>query len=285
MSVGARQDYKNVLIPILYFYTKESWWIMEKDSFILYTSFYEPLKYLTDLQMGKLFKAIFEYQINGNDKVDDDIRIAFEFIKNQLNIDAEKWEDKKSKRSDAGRIGGIKRAINKGQELSSTSNQCLTDLSTSKQSQANLSKTKQCLANVSTLKQSQANQAVNVNDNVNVNVNDNVKEIIKEKNVQIQQTDWDGIEPKKNEKFFCKPTVEEIKAYCFERNNGINAQYFYDFYESKGWCIGKNKMKDWRACVRTWEKNRQDNTSSVNVKNTYKQSSTQCIDFEKYYSN
>ena len=52
---------------------------------------------------------------------------------------------------------------------------------------------------------------------------------------------------------FIKPTVEEIEEYCKERNNGINANAFYDFYESKNWYVGKNKMKDWKACVRTWE--------------------------------
>lgn len=55
------------------------------------------------------------------------------------------------------------------------------------------------------------------------------------------------------EKSFIKPTIEEIQDYCSERNNGINANAFYDFYESKNWYVGKNKMKDWKACVRTWE--------------------------------
>ena len=55
-------------------------------------------------------------------------------------------------------------------------------------------------------------------------------------------------------KRFKKPTIEEIKAYCDERKNGINAEYFYDYYESKGWQIGKNPMKDWQAAVRTWER-------------------------------
>lgn len=53
---------------------------------------------------------------------------------------------------------------------------------------------------------------------------------------------------------FSKPTLEEINQYCLERNNGINAEAFYDFYESKDWYVGKNKMKDWKACVRTWER-------------------------------
>ena len=52
---------------------------------------------------------------------------------------------------------------------------------------------------------------------------------------------------------FVKPTVEEIAAYCSERKNGIDAQAFFDFYESKGWKVGAVKMKDWRASVRTWE--------------------------------
>lgn len=56
------------------------------------------------------------------------------------------------------------------------------------------------------------------------------------------------------EKTFRKPKIEEIQRYCNERNNGINAEAFYDFYESKDWYVGKNKMKDWKACVRTWEK-------------------------------
>lgn len=55
-------------------------------------------------------------------------------------------------------------------------------------------------------------------------------------------------------KIFTKPTIEEIEEYCKERNNGINANAFFDFYESKDWYVGKNKMKDWKACIRTWEK-------------------------------
>ena len=55
---------------------------------------------------------------------------------------------------------------------------------------------------------------------------------------------------------FEKPTIEEIAAYCSERKNGIDPQAFFDFYESKGWKVGAVKMRDWRACVRTWEQRR-----------------------------
>ena len=52
---------------------------------------------------------------------------------------------------------------------------------------------------------------------------------------------------------FTPPTVDDVKAYCEERKNNIDAQTFVDFYTSKGWKIGKNSMKDWKATVRTWE--------------------------------
>lgn len=52
---------------------------------------------------------------------------------------------------------------------------------------------------------------------------------------------------------FTPPTVEEVKAYCQERNNNVNPQSFVDFYQSKGWKVGNTSMKDWKACVRTWE--------------------------------
>ena len=61
-------------------------------------------------------------------------------------------------------------------------------------------------------------------------------------------------------KVFIPPTVDEVRAYCTERNNGINADNFVDFYAGKGWFVGKNKMVDWRAAVRTWERNRNNAT-------------------------
>lgn len=53
---------------------------------------------------------------------------------------------------------------------------------------------------------------------------------------------------------FSPPTQEEIKSYCLERKNTIDPERFFNFYQSKGWMVGKNKMKDWKAAVRTWEK-------------------------------
>ncbi len=62
--------------------------------------------------------------------------------------------------------------------------------------------------------------------------------------------------------FFKKPTVEEVHQYCNERKNKVCADAFIDFYESKDWLIGSNKMKSWKACVRTWESREKNNPKS-----------------------
>lgn len=59
---------------------------------------------------------------------------------------------------------------------------------------------------------------------------------------------------KKTSSRFTPPTLEEVKSYCIERNNNVEPNRFVDFYSCKGWMVGKNKMKDWKAAIRTWEK-------------------------------
>ena len=76
----------------------------------------------------------------------------------------------------------------------------------------------------------------NYTDNTNINITNN------------------NITYSNRKAFFKKPTLDDIKSYCIQRNNNIDAEAFLDFYESKDWKIGKNKMKDWKAAVRTWER-------------------------------
>ena len=73
----------------------------------------------------------------------------------------------------------------------------------------------------------------------------------KNKNMNMKENKRGGFSP---------PTLSEVQAYCKERNNNVNAETFVNFYQSKDWYVGKNKMKDWKAAVRTWEnKSRQEN--------------------------
>ena len=84
-------------------------------------------------------------------------------------------------------------------------------------------------------------------------------EIEKEIEIEIDTRDREEkpilTDGKKNSapKRFVKPTVEEVAAYCAERKNGVDAERFVDFYESKGWKVGNTPMKDWKAAVRNWE--------------------------------
>lgn len=65
---------------------------------------------------------------------------------------------------------------------------------------------------------------------------------------------------------FIPPTLEAVIAYCQERSNGVDAERFIDYYNANGWRVGKNPMKDWKAAVRTWEKNGYGNGSSYGKK-------------------
>lgn len=59
---------------------------------------------------------------------------------------------------------------------------------------------------------------------------------------------------KKERSVFIPPTADQVKEYCLDRGNNVDPNRFVDFYTAKGWIVGKSKMKDWKAAVRTWEK-------------------------------
>jgi hypothetical protein len=69
---------------------------------------------------------------------------------------------------------------------------------------------------------------------------------------------------KRESKGFTPPSIEQIKDYCMERMNTVDAERFFNFYESKGWMVGKNRMKDWKAAVRSWESREKENKPSGN---------------------
>ena len=249
-----------------------------KDSFILYTDQRAVIEKLTDEQAGKLIKAIYQYTEEGTmPELDTLLEIAIIPIKQNIDKNNEKWEEERQKRSEAGRLGGLKKAKNQ-QSTNST-----------KQSQAELSNARECQAELSNAKECLANQAVyvNVNDNVNVinkdKLNDfNLSYVFDEKvqcdcmaestdkqceriatyringrnycNQHSKGTIVEHLDGNKTRKVFVKPTVDEVRAYCQERKNDVDAESFIDFYQSKGWKVGNAPMKDWKACVRTWEK-------------------------------
>lgn len=98
-----------------------------------------------------------------------------------------------------------------------------------------------------TVESRSTNSTVSVSDSVSVSVNKKTKA----------------------KKRFISPSVEEVKEYCSERNNTVDPEKFVDYYESKGWMVGKNKMKDWKSAVRNWERssfnNNQSNQSGLSL--------------------
>lgn len=103
------------------------------------------------------------------------------------------------------------------------------------------------------------NQATNnqqtTNDNLIIELNKRIEQLEKEKeelaNASLKKT-----------KSFVPPTVEEVSGYVREQGFHFDAVAFVSFYESKGWFVGKNKMKDWKAACRTWERKRKENVST-----------------------
>lgn len=111
------------------------------------------------------------------------------------------------------------------------------------------------VANASKTKQKVANQA-NLADSDSKSVSDSVND-----------SDSESGSKNKRSSRFTPPTLEQVQVYCQERNNFVDAQGFIDHYESNGWMRGKTKIKDWKACVRTWEQNQKPRNSSHNLQN------------------
>ena len=86
-----------------------------------------------------------------------------------------------------------------------------------------------------------------------------------ETETETEAKEKDNLKVIQKEKKFSKPTLDDVKAYCKERGNNVDAERWFNYYESNGWKVGKNSMKDWRAAVRTWEKSEQSERPAVTV--------------------
>lgn len=98
-------------------------------------------------------------------------------------------------------------------------------------------------------KQNSSKTKANYNQDKVESNKENEKENKKEKEIEIE-IEKDIIDKRKR---FTPPTVEEVQSYCIERRNTVDAERFVDFYSAKGWKVGNQPMKDWKAAVRTWE--------------------------------
>ena len=108
------------------------------------------------------------------------------------------------------------------------------------------------------------------------------EENFRENNININNTSMNNNyvpATEKRAKKFVKPTIQEITDYCRERNNRVDAQKFFNYYESNGWKVGKNPMKDWKAAVRTWERNGYSGSTTEKQQRQYGSNNPEGFDF------
>lgn len=198
----------------------------KKRGFVVYFDLADSLAAFSDAEVGRIFRAMLAYAETGEElPLPERESIAFGFIKAQIDRDGERYDDTCAKRKAAAEA------------------RWKTD--------AEKQKMQMHTKNANAYKCIQKMQ---------MDANDADIDTEKEKEKE-SDTEKDSIIPPKPpegakaQKRFIVPTVEEVAEYCRERKNGVDAQRFVDYYASNGWKVGRNAMKDWKAAVRTWERN------------------------------
>lgn len=200
---------------------------MNKASFILYTEYAEQIAMLNDAQAAAFLRAVFAYASGAElPEMDGMTMMLFSMVRRRMDQDAERYSEVVEKRAEAGKKGGRPKAEEKANG------------SSEKAKKANGFSEKQKNPDTDTDYDTDT-----VTDTVSDTVTSNVgkRESTREKRQR-----------------FTPPTRSQVKDYCLERNNRVDPDRFYDYYESNGWRVGKNAMKDWKAAVRTWETNNKD---------------------------
>jgi len=203
--------------------------ISQNKSFILYQEYQKNISILTQNQKGDLLDAIFSYNQGIEIELDPIVKMAFSFIKSDLDRNKAKYQNIIERNKINGASGGRPKNPKKPKEPNGLF--------------GNPEKPRETLND-----NDNGNDNVNKDDNKNDNLNNNSKGV-----------EIDTVKIKR----FIKPTIQEIKDYCVERKNNVDANKFFNHYEANGWKVGKNAMKDWKACVRTWEGNNFNNNTKT----------------------
>ena len=206
-----------------------------RESFIFHVDWYNAISQLDkDLRL-ELYDAIMRKALyNEPPSLSPMGNLAMSFIEPQIERDFDKWLDIREKRSNAGKS-------HKGNQYKKVEQM--------EHNQTNGTS----VPNVTMLEQGGTNGTVSVSDSVSI---DNNSVILKEKE--------DTIISSKKEKRFVKPTIQEIQAHILEKGYTFDAEAFYAFYESNGWKVGRNPMKNWKMACTTWAKNRNNNNNNNN---------------------
>ena len=192
-----------------------------KESFVLHTDQKEPIFDLTIEQRGILLTAIYCYCSECDlPPMDAATKMAFGFIKKQIDYDNARYEEKRQKKVEAGKLGAKARIAN----------------------QAPPSNVKQCQAMPSTVKHN------DIGNDIDIGI-----DIENEEERERTGESGDAFVSTSPSKKFIPPTVEQVEEYCSKKGFQIDVRLFMDYYTANGWKVGKNPMRDWKAAVRTWE--------------------------------
>jgi hypothetical protein len=192
----------------------------------MYSAWERPMSKLTDEQLGKFLRIYYQMQLTGDTDVDSEdpmVDMMLEVVREQVTFDVRSYERKCEANKENGEKGGRPA---KPEEPNKTQQNPTKPNSRDSDSDTEID-----------------------------------SEIEPEIGIDSERL-RSGESKSRTRKRFRPPTVEEVEAYCFERNNKVDAERFVDFYSSNGWKVGKNPMKDWKAAVRTWEK-REDNVVNM----------------------
>ena len=202
-----------------------------RDSFIFYGSFYEAISCLDDATRLQCYDAVASYAITGIDpELNGVAKAIFALIKPQIDANNKRYNNG-CKGAEYGKKGG--RPVTKN-PIGVNDENPIGDTS----------------KNPIGVNDENPIETPNEKENENVNENENEKE---KENESPSETKREK-QAKEKRKRFSAPSVDEVRDYCRERGNSIDAETFVDFYSSKGWKVGNSPMKDWQSAIRTWEK-------------------------------
>lgn len=220
-----------------------------KNTVLLYTDLLPLIEYLPNEDVGILFKALMIYategEYDGFDDLPNNVKGIFKQAKAKLDENNEKYKEKVERLNQNRRSSSNEKQDTKDEQQISDRNH--TDINM---------KSDRNHTDITQISDRYHTDIISDTDTVTV-----TDTVYKEK---------DKSKDLSKKKKFTPPTLEELEQYCEERNNTIDPIKFHDFYESKGWFVGKNKMKDWKAAVRNWERN-EKNKASPNLVSTTKQ--------------
>ena len=212
---------------------------IDKESYMLYRGWNPLFENLPKEQLGELFYAICCYQSGKEYSIENPlIKGVFEMVLMQFKKDEEKYISNCEAKAKNGKKGAESRWQDDNNNTSENgkNGKCHSDDG----------KNGKCYFCHNEEKTEMAKMAIEEEE-------EDKEEDKEEEEVEVEEV---PTVPKKREarKRFSPPSAAEVREYCRERENAVDAESFVDFYAAKGWKVGNAPMKDWKAAVRTWEK-------------------------------